>query len=355
MSSKRIYQQFIRKTASEGKSIVAWDKNRRYEGIFKSFDPTGEFVVLSQVWVSEGDETIFVSEMLLPLDDLSIVSAGLPVAEEEPFAEEEMLPTQKIYPIEAVEEKPAVEPEPVVSPTPPAPLESQREKKVERGEEARPVSEVKPVEKTTPLPPQPVERLEKPGGVRLAENLPKVPQAKEAAAPVAAEREIEELSTAKPVMPRHLAKPEEKGESELLVNRVKTFFSQKFKRDKKIKKGEVKVAREIPPTPTFQGSNVQPRPVHAAATKVGWAQRLPRFPTRAPVPKVPPQVIQRKSAQVSASSFFSDEGPSTVMPPRRLDIGTLILDVLIGLLTLVAIAIVVMGFLRVKLPFNLPF
>jgi hypothetical protein len=354
MSSKRIYQQFIRKTASEGKSIVAWDKNRRYEGIFKSFDSTGEFVVLSQVWVSEGDETIFVSEMLLPLDDLSIVSAGLPVAEEEPFAEEEMLSTQEIYPAKPVEEKPAVKPETVVPPISSTPSESQREEKVEKEEETRPGGEARPEEKTTPPPPKPLERSEKPEVVKPAESLPNVSHGRESAVPVAAERKIGEPA-AKQAPPRHLAKPKEKEESELLVDRVKTFFSQKFKMGRKVKKGEARVAREIPPTPTFQGSNVQPRPTHAAATKVGWAQRLPRFPTRAPVPKIPPQVIQRKSAQVSASSFFSEEGPSTVMPPRRLDIGTLILDILIGLLTLVAIAIVVMGFLRVKLPFSLPF
>ena len=139
-----------------------------------------------------------------------------------------------------------------------------------------------------------------------------------------------------------VALPEKKKASRFAA--IKGIFSRK-KGEKKAPKE--KVAKPLPPTPAASQKGV-------ATPQVGWAKRIPRFPSRPTRPPIPPQVVQRKSAQVSASTFFSQEeaGPP-VVPSRRVDIGTLILDILIGILVLVAIAIVVMWFLRVKLP--LPF
>ncbi len=301
MSSKRIYQHFIKRTAAEGKSIVAWDNNRRYEGVFRSFDPTGEFVILSDVWVSEGEETIFVSEMLLPLDSLTIVSAGLPVSEEEVSLAE----------APQVKEVPSVEEKPIFSLSPEkeeAFREVMEKKEEEVSEEA--AAKVTPLEeevkRETPveIPPQGEEKVE--------------PKKEEETQPFT-------LPEKKP--PR--------------LSRIKKLFSRGEKKPEK-----EELAPPVPPTPAAAKKEER--------SEVGWARRVPRFPVKPGKPPVPPQVIHRKSAEVSASSFFSQENlQAPTVPSRRVDIGTLILDILIGILVLVAIAIVIMGFLKVKLP--LPF
>lgn len=301
MSSKRIYQHFIKRTAAEGKSIVAWDNNRRYEGVFRSFDPTGEFVILSDVWVSEGEETIFVSEMLLPLDSLTIVSAGLPVSEEE----------APLVKVPEVKETPFGEEKPTPS--------LSREK-----EEA--FREV-------------MEKKEEEVSEEAAKVTPLKEEAKEEAKEVAVKAPPEEgkLEPKKEEETQPFTLPEKKPSR---FSGLKRFFRRGEKKPKK------ELAPPAPPTP-------------AAAKKeersaVGWARRVPRFPVKPGKPPVPPQVIQRKSAEVSTSSFFSQENlEAPNVPSRRVDIGTLILDILIGILVLVAIAIVIMGFLKVKLP--LPF
>jgi hypothetical protein len=306
MSSKRIYQHFIKRTAAEGKSIVAWDNNRRYEGVFRSFDPTGEFVILSDVWVSESEETIFVSEMLLPLDSLTIVSAGLPVSEEE-VPPKVSVPEVKEAPPQ-VEEKPS----PTLSP--------------EKEEAFREV----------------MEKKEEVPEVTKAEVTPLKEEAKE-------EKKEEEVQTLEEKEEEKKAPPKEELTQPFTIPEKKPSRLSGLK--KIFRRGEKKPPKEAlaPPVP----------PTPAAAKKeerstVGWARRVPRFPTRAGKPPVPPQVIQRKSAEVSASNFFSQENLETpTVPSRRIDIGTLILDILIGILVLVAIAIVIMGFLKVKLP--LPF
>lgn len=303
MSSKRIYQHFIKRTAAEGKSIVAWDNNRRYEGVFRSFDPTGEFVILSDVWVSEGEETIFVSEMLLPLDSLTIVSAGLPVTEEE--APPAKVPEIKEAP--SVEEKPA----PSLSPEKEEAFREVMEKKEEEVPEEA-------AAKVTPLKEEAKEEVK--------ETPVKTPPQEEKKVEPKKEEETQPFTL-----------PEKKPSR---LSGLKKLFRRGEKKPKK------ELAPPVPPTP-------------AAAKKeerstIGWARRVPRFPVKPGKPPVPPQVIQRKSAEVSASSFFSQENmEAPSVPSRRVDIGTLILDILIGILVLVAIAIVIMGFLKVKLP--LPF
>lgn len=372
MSSKKIYQQFIRKTASEGKSIVAWDASRRYEGVFKQFDPTGEFVILINVWVSEGQETIFVSEMLLPLDSLTIVSAGLPI---ETFEEETYEEFGAVYPAE-------VSPEAGVPSVPQPPME---------GDTAFAFSQTEPVEKSSyPVekPKEPASEVSPPVETEASKliNLPTPPPSSEAPVepapfepPVTSQPAVvstassgtSKLETALPTSGKgevvaeqkmkttsaEIKEPEEKKEDVFEektapMQKVKAgfgklpgFFQKVFKRKPKQEYPQ-DVARKIPPTPAYRSS--QPKRI------------FPPVPPRPTVPATPPptahpQVIQRRSAQVSTSSFFAQPAPTqAAIPKQKVDIGTLILDILIGILTLVVIAIVAMGFLGIKIP-SLPF
>ncbi len=370
MSSKKIYQQFIRKTASEGKSVVAWDASRRYEGVFKQFDPTGEFVILTNVWVSEGQETIFVSEMLLPLDSLTIVSAGLPI---ETFEEETYEEFGAVYPAEVSPEvrvpsisQPAVEGDTAFVFPQTEPLEKpafQVEKSKEPTPEASPSvesavsklinlptpSSEKPIEPAAPEPPVASQPTATPTVSSETSKLEKLAPAS-GESETAAEQEAKTTSS-------DIKEPEEKKEETLEektapMQKVKAgfgkipgFFNKVFKKKPKQEHPQ-NVARKIPPTPAYRSS--QPK------------RMFPPVPSRPTVPVTPsptahPQVIQRRSAQVSTSSFFAQPVPSqAAIPKQKVDIGTLILDILIGILTLVVIAIVAMGFLGIKIP-SLPF
>lgn len=370
MSSKKIYQQFIRKTASEGKSIVAWDASRRYEGVFKQFDPTGEFVILTNVWVSEGQETIFVSEMLLPLDNLTIVSAGLPI---ETFEEETYEEFGAVYPAEISPETrvPSVSQPTMEGDT--AFTFSQAESfeepayQVEESKEPKPetspsvesalsklinlptVSSEKPTEPAASEPPVASQPMVVPTAPSETSKLEKL-------APAAVESETTAEQKAKTTS-SEIKEPEEK-EGETLeektapIQKVKAgfgklpgFFNKVFKK-KPMQEHPQNLARKIPPTPAYRYS--QPKHIFPP---------VPPKPTApvAPSPTTHPQVIQRRSAQVSTSSFFAQPVPSqAAIPKQKVDIGTLILDILIGILTLVVIAIVAMGFLGIKIP-SLPF
>lgn len=374
MSSKKIYQQFIRKTASEGKSIVAWDASRRYEGVFKQFDPTGEFVILTNVWVSEGQETIFVSEMLLPLDSLTIVSAGLPV---ETFEEETFEEFGAVYPAESppeAENTPAFTPamegdtaftlsqtgpiEKPVSPVEkPSEISSETQPPVESAVSklinlpmASPASSSEAEVEAAPAEPKVSSRAPAPSAV--SSEASKVEEAAVSekteitAEPKTASAEIKESVEKKEEIPEEKTAPMQKVKGG--IGKLPGFFQKVFQRKPKQEYPQ-DVAQKIPPTPAYRAS--QPRRIFPPG---------PSIPTRPAVPATPPpaahpQVIQRRSAQVSTSSFFNQPVPSqAAIPKQKVDIGTLILDILIGILTLVVIAIVAMGFLGIKIP-SLPF
>lgn len=373
MSSKKIYQQFIRKTASEGKSIVAWDASRRYEGVFKQFDPTGEFVILTNVWVSEGQETIFVSEMLLPLDSLTIVSAGLPV---ETFEEETFEEFGAVYPAEApseAENTPTFTPpmegdtaftfsqtEPMEKPV--SPVEKPKEPSAETPSPVESaVSKLinlptaPPSSPETPVEPAPVEpkvtsqaptslagssQVSQAGGVETSGKTEMSAESKKASA------EIKDSVKKEEEIPEEKTAPMQKVKAGF--GKLPGFFQKVFQRKSKPEYPQ-DVAPKIPPTPAYRAS--QPKRVFPTP---------PTIPSRSagpvtPPPTAHPQVIQRRSAQVSTSSFFAQPVPSQAsIPKQKVDIGTLILDILIGILTLVVIAIVAMGFLGIKIP-SLPF
>jgi len=373
LPSKKIYQQFIRKTAAEGKSIVAWDASRRYEGVFKQFDPTGEFVVLTNVWVSEGQETIFVSEMLLPLESLTIVSAGLPI---ESFEEETYEEFGSVYPIEA---QPETEPSFPQSPATAGdvalnlseaqkaeePLKS-TEKPEESPSETAPFPEPtvsKLINLPTATPPSTATEAQ-PAQTPSPSSQPSSTAAVStagteisvSAAPAGKEAfEKSAVASASLETPKTGEKKEEKEpleEKTAPIQKVKAgfgkvpgFFQKIFSR-KPREEYTQDVARKIPPTPAYQASRSR--------------RAVPPMPSRPVAPVTPPptahpQVIQRRSAQVSASSFFTQPVPAqATIPKQKVDLGTLILDILIGILTLVVIAIVAMGFLGIKIP-SLPF
>ncbi len=371
MSSKKIYQQFIRRTASEGKSIVAWDANRRYEGVFKQFDPTGEFVILANVWVSEGQETIFVSEMLLPLDSLNIVSAGLPI---ETFEEETYEEFGAVYPTEVSQEaetpltfQSAMETEKTLTSSPTETGERSASL-VERSKESDSTAQMPidsatsklvnlPLTSTSSPPTAPDESISAQSsapsvftsGTSKSATVP--PSSKEAK--IAAEP----LVTTSPgeVKSSDEKKDETQEEKTAPIQKVKTgfekiprFFQKVFKKKAKQEYSQ-DVARKIPPTPAYRSS--QPRRTFPSVPPVSPRVTVPGTPP----PAAHPQVIQRRSAQVSTSSFFSQPVPYQAdIPKQKVDIGTLILDILIGILTLVVIAIVAMGFLGIKIP-SLPF
>ncbi len=326
--SKKFYRSFIKKAADEGRVIVVWDGNRRYEGTFKGFDPTGDFLVLSDVSIAEKEETLFGSEIILPLDILTVVSAGIPTGEPTPVRR--VAHEESFAPQEAQREVlPSVE---VSKEVPPISQESIKE-------EAKAILPEKKAEKpvaspstvTSPVPKEKFSLLNLLPWRKSSLKVEEVAGVKPT--PVFEGKIFEKPITPKPGTPKPVTS-----------TGVSAPSPPSPLLPKKEGIGRESVKEVTKPSPTTPKVVPAPEEVKPQTQKV-----TPRI--------VPPEVIEKKSAQVSTSQFFTEskgiETPS--LPQRKFDIGTLILDILIVLLTLVAISIAVMGFLHVKLPFELPF
>lgn len=439
MSSKEVYRNFIQQAAGQKKSIILWDAQRRYEGRFKSFDASGDYVILSDVTIVQPDAVMTVSEILLSLASLKIVSSGLAPAMGE------VAPAVSV-PTPPVAERPASQPEGVepsvfTPSTPPLATESALPHlPVEKGAVPplpaeplapgeQPAAEIEAAP-TVSLPPLPTEKIEsgffegspvtvEPAAAASAPEISSAPKPESpeeslriptleelmgiAPAPSAA-RPVVPQATAPPVpapvpsapekailaptpfpapsttaatesagQPAEVITPEEKKPEEGVKSKWQKGFASFAGRFRKAPAAKTAIPATDPASPAAASGTetytpsvplTKPQTPPAAST---YAARPSDFEVKGfEKPKqrvVPPEVLAQKSAAVSTSPFFQDYSTSPgqvapdqlVVPKKKRDLGTIVLDILIALLALIAVAIVVMGFLKIKLPFRLPF
>lgn len=399
MPQLRVYRSFIKKAADSGKYLIIWDERRRYEGLFKGFDPQGEFVVLSDVTIYDGDERISSPEILIPIEDIKIVSTeteeernkrlsskvklstGIlmpgvtkeeigeiktPLPEEikeAPEAEEIREEPEKVekaieekeesssegfsrFPFET-EEKPSVSKElvsAVEEPKPSVEVETPEEEPVEKISEpvVQAVEEEKkePAEKdsenvfssvleaepdTSVLSPETRELLQK-----FTEKLQETPEVK---------------SSVEETKPEIRIDAGEKTEISILEEEKSKIAGQTH-----IEETRVVEPVEAPSVSTQPAPAQTPEP--AAKVQAAGPETTPKpAPEVSPKPKTT-EIIEKKSEKAASSKFFAkSEKKKPVVPKRKLDLGTLILDILIVILGILAIGILAVTILGIKLPF----
>lgn len=446
MSSKEVYRDFIQQAANQQKTIILWDAQRQYAGRFKSFDSSGDYVILSDVTIVQPDTVMTVSEILLPLVSLKIVSSGQgePLIQTAPGFRETVQPTLRVptepagapaLPNAPEATIPSVPPSPedgspllstdgsALPPLPDTSQTSPEEPALEQEEiiptiiqplpeeeagpswgsdskffEEKPSIAGSPAEGAplpgisfTPKPevPKEEESLRIPSLEELMGIAPPVPAASPMVPPTITPQPS--LSTS-PVIPpvervapplSPLAKPELEPEKLIEAQApgelpkktgLKALFSSLTGRFKKAPEPQTTAenmalstpAAPAPPGETFKAAPV-PQPQTPPPAGSSFAVRPSDFEVRGfekPKPRiVPPEVLAQKSAEVSSSPFF--QGYATApgqyqqggmaVPKKKRDISTIILDIVIALLFFAALAIVAMGFLKIKIPFRLPF
>lgn len=429
MAQLRVYRSFIKKAADEGKLLIIWDEARRYEGMFKGFDPQGEFLILTDVTIKDADQTITSPEILIPIETIKIVSSETEEEKARRLAGAVAPPAAQAAPSVPLAQPPAAPPPPeparpeVVEPVaPPAPSWFETEPSFgsePAGERAVVEPEVSAPE-VTGVAPEPAgevatsEEAAEPafeaapgvasGGAGLA-GKPEVPEeALEPAREVAAETAesaaklseatrslIEELTAAAEEKvaeekPREVAgfeapayrvveQPEEKPAMKLEETHpsVEPPLPGGVRAEARIEEAAEKAP--VAPTPPLAGvtpvspSTIEERLAEKAAPGEAVAPAAPAVSTPVapePVEKAPAPAaekeeavsekarkISEKSKKASRSPFFAGKKQvtTTAVPKRKVDIGTLILDIMIVILAIIAVLIGVVAIFGIKLPF----
>lgn len=310
MAQMRVYRSFIKKAADEGKHLLIWDDSRRYEGVFKGFDPQGEFVILTDVTIKDAGESIFSPEILIPISTIKIVSSETEEERTRRLKEEKSKVSLTEAPAPAIEK---VRREPLQPP------------QIEVKEEVRPLAE----------------ELERPEEVKPGE----VTGAK---APVS-EQEVAE-------------KPGLSEETRAIVEEMVTRVREESEAEVSPEVAEEKVSPAETPSEAAEIEEVVPGEVEKKLEKAKEIAEKP-IAEKAASAEVPDEkakkvqarlkAISEESQKVSRSPYFSrkKEAKPAVVPKRRIDVGTLILDVIIVILAVIAVLIAVVAIFGIKLPF----
>ncbi len=392
MPQLRVYRSFIKKAADSGKYLIIWDERRRYEGLFKGFDPQGEFVVLSDVTIYDGDERISSPEILIPIEDIKIVSTETEEERNRRFASKLKLSTGILMPgvtKEEIEEIKTPLPEEIKEAPEAKEIREEpekAEKAIEEKEEIsfegfsrfpleteEPVSAVEEpkssVEVEAPKK-EPVEKISEPV-VQATEEEKKEPGEKESENVFSSVLEAEpDTSVLSPETRELLQKfteklqetPEVKSSVEETKPEIRIDAGEKteisiLEEEKSKIAGQTHIEEtrvvepvEAPSVSTQPAAAQTPKP--AAKVQAAGSETTPKpAPEVSPKPKTT-EIIEKKSEKAASSKFFAkSEKKKPVVPKRKLDLGTLILDILIVILGILAIGILAVTILGIKLPF----
>lgn len=398
MAQLRVYRSFIKKAADEGKHLIIWDESRRYEGSFKGFDPQGEFLILTDVKIRDSGQIINSPEILIPIETIKVVSSeteedkSLRIKMETVVAatiktqEAESAKTPASTAVEEGVAKPFLDE--TAKPGPTYEKASFEPPVLEPAPEATiPAEETVPEVEETPAAEvyiKPESEIEVEGPVLEKE---KEKEGKETA-PLEEKMLPEELSE---VPPKEQEFAGISSETRALIEELTTSLEKKETAEAKrealleITAGKPELVEETPAAPSTEIETIQPAAVTkeeaTASTSVvsvetsqieekltkGAKAEMPPSPVLEKKPtldeaKAPEalvempdkaRVISEKSKTVSRSPFFATkkDAKASMVPRRRLDIGTLILDIMIVILAVIAVLIAVVAIFRVKLPF----
>lgn len=359
MPQLRVYRSFIKKAADSGKYLIIWDDRRRYEGQFKGFDPQGEFVILANVKIKDENEEIESPEILIPIENIKIVSTEteeeyarrraekskirtgyiMPGVTEESVRAIESSP-ESLYKVREEDEKDASEPEVSVKEqkTAPQPAPPREESSADRKTEAALEPAGKDIQTEKAPDTDLVSVLEEDVDTNvlststreLVEKLKlKEAETKETANLAGAEQEkarLEETAPAIEEIPKIEVAERERKEG-LLIPEPKVEVKENVRVDRP-----------------------QPQKVMSEQQK----QAKPAQPQQKPADTAKPAtaVIEEKSRKAASSTLFKEQKVGKPeIPKRRVDVGTLILDIIIVILSIVAIGILAITLFNIRLPF----
>jgi hypothetical protein len=361
MPQLRVYRSFIKKAADMGKYLIIWDEKRRYEGKFKGFDPQGEFVILVDVLIKDENEEIESPEVLIPIENIKIVSTETEEERRKRLASQREIQTGLLMP--------GVKPETVTSIPVAAPEVIKVEENVLKEQ-----AEEKYKEKPAAIEPQEIKEPEKPAQVEdkfeqkieEVESIPKTVSTKTSEKEEQPEKEdtlvsvlesdvdtsilsqetkelIEELS--RKAAARAVTETKEQVDQEVTASPLPKVEVLEEKTSPKIVIPEV----ELKPETTISEKTVPPA---QSAPKPAAESKVETKSEPAVTKKTATAIIEEKSKKAAASRIFAEQKTKKPeIPKRKVDIATLILDILIVILGIVAIGILAVTFLGIKLPF----
>lgn len=352
MPQLRVYRSFIKKAADSGKYLIIWDDQRRYEGLFKGFDPQGEFVILTDVTIVDKQEEIYAPETLIPIENIKIVSTETEEQRKRRLESKVEVAVGTLMPGKTIEE-----------------VEKIEVKKPEKIEEPKEVSEFVPEPATKPL--STVEQKKPSEEEVLPKEEPKLV-------------EIEKREELKPEEEKPAVKPESKEEGDfvsviekevddtLLSTETRELLKEISEKAQAFEKKEnqmepkknfeatapsIELEKPVEPEISiiedkkkeFPGVKEEPQKVEKTEQTKTLTATAPK--TEEPKGKTP-KVIAEKSEKVARSKFFAKaETKKPELPKRKVDIGTIILDVIIVILGIIAIGLLVVTVLGIRLPF----
>lgn len=372
MPQLRVYRSFIKKAADTGKYLIIWDDKRRYEGQFKGFDPQGEFVILVDVKIRDENEEIESPEILIPIENIKIVSTEteeehkkrralklnvskgilMPGVSEENLGEISAPMPQEI--VIETETKAGNE----ISKVSTSPLTVEKEEKAEelekplvesiKPETSKPAEEVKPIEETEP-------KAEEKSLATEEEDLVSVidkeidttvlsPETKELIEKISQKITSAEQDSSLEPPAKEETVPQQIIKEEPVIEKI----------EKEVQP-EVKVpGPEITPESglkkTTEGEKVATSDTVSQALKV--SQPAGEKPAKSEKPSLTTAVIEEKSKKAANAKIFKESKvKKPEIPRRKVDIGTLILDIIIVILAIVAVGILAVTLLNIKLPF----
>jgi|GEM_PF-7084672 len=372
MPQLRVYRSFIKKAADSGKYLIIWDDKRRYEGRFKGFDPQGEFVILVDVLIKDENEEIESPEILIPIEDIKIVSTETEEERRKRLASHREVQTGVLMP--------GVKPETIAEISVPAP------EKV-TSESVMPQKEPK------------LKETEEPSIPKLPEIEAAAPGEEVEAEPLRAEEKkaFEELKPEMDVFEeKSLPEKQEERKEDTLVSVLESDVDtsvlssetreliKELSKKAALQPDSQKIEAPIPPetvpaaqTPTVEekvspqavksGAEVKTEATAAKKTTSSTETTSHQQATTAAEPvaevrqtasgetaprKAATTIIEEKSKKAASSRIFAEgKAKKPDIPKRKVDIATLILDILIVILGIVAIGILAVTFLGIKLPF----
>jgi small nuclear ribonucleoprotein (snRNP)-like protein len=353
MPQLRVYRSFIKKAADTGKYLIIWDDQRRYEGVFKGFDPQGEFVILSDVTIIDKQEELHAPETLIPIENIKIVSTETEEQRKRRLESKVEVAVGTLMPGKTIEEAERIE-----------------VKKPEKIEEPKEITEFIPepepkpreiVEEEKPVVEEAFsEEEQKPAEAEAQEALK--PEAQEPASKPETREEGDFVSVIESEVDTSLLSPEtrellkeisekaaavEKKEEPVEV--PKKDFEETAPAIEPVKPAEPEISIIEDKKTEVPGLKEEPQKVE----KVEPAKTAVTPATKAEEPKgKTPKVIAEKSEKAARSKFFAKaETKKPELPKRKVDIGTIILDIIIVILGIVAIGLLVVTVLGIRLPF----
>lgn len=367
MPQLRVYRSFIKKAADSGKYLIIWDEKRRYEGQFKGFDPQGEFVILVDVKIRDESEEIESPEILIPIENIKIVSTETEEEHKKRRLQKTEVRTGILMPgvsLESVETVSVPKPDELKEVSVEEPLQvSLEEKKPEEKTEKLPekaLEEVKPIELEKPQEP-----LEKPELKEVpAEEAKSLPVEEDLVSVIEKDVDTSVLSQETKELIERLSKKELETEQGVQIEKAKPeIVEEKLEETSPVVEQVAEIERVdagkeeiVIPKPQLEVNQTKKQaeaPLQKPAPQIEKTVEAPKsVESKQEVQKKATAVIEEKSKKAAASPLFKESKvKKPEIPKRRVDIGTLILDIIIVILSIVAIGILAVTLFNIKLPF----